>query len=868
MNQYSDKQDDVLVELTLLGTQEAYAELVTRHERAVKGTAYKVTGNLYSAEDASQDAFVSAWMHLDSLRDRSKFGSWVCSIAKNCARSIAVHYRSHAGDISLNLLENTELTASDESGLAELTDIVGISEQERDERLRHAVDALSEKIRETVRLHYFDGLSVAQIAEKLSLPAGTVKWRLSEGRKQLRKEYGVMEKTTYNENESMVSRVMRRVEELKLWCLRNDMTGFEKEYRAVLESVENLDESAEKQHALADVLLRGYWWVPGERNDEMLARIKEAALLSHNEDVMQSVAANEHGKFSGKELIDFMLNTQIPFYAGQGLVKTQAYVWFWLGHTYFCEEQFDESLAAFRKVLELLKLEDVYYANALAAIRLTEKIRDTGAEESMTGGGAMGEEYRRINGKLCMWLQPGYTVGYLDDKNDSFFWQCSQCDSLIYDPEMKVGDVLVSSDKKMTLTYKEAGVTVETPAGVFENCSVYVLEGERHGLKFTETAFCPNVGIVRQRVERNSGLHDWRLAAYTVNGGEGLIPFAAGNRWEYSLCDEDSGGMTVDARESIYEVTSYENDTAVLYHYSFCHASGYDTESWAGNILKAKDEYSTHGKDGEWKLVGGAVEALERAVGLAATPRQKRHSAAALDVMKRIFATDPDYNPDFTEKGRWNFFDSDGIRSEDGRILFADSPVRSFEWKDMGNCGDEGYPVLHNFLYDILCDAAGCIWSDEWVPGYRTEEEREKYGEKICLSLRVPDDETVTTPAGTFENCRRISIDLQGMRDGWAYRGGKKDYWFAPGVGIVKMRALYKDDTLEGVWELTSYEGVGEGYFPVKDGLFRRYEAMGLTNGWHGAVEYMFDEENGSFIMIRNALGTQDRADWEAGQNK
>ena len=60
MTVYNDKNDEVLVELTLLGDEKAFEELVIRHEKAVKGTAHKVTGNEFSAEDASQDAFVSA----------------------------------------------------------------------------------------------------------------------------------------------------------------------------------------------------------------------------------------------------------------------------------------------------------------------------------------------------------------------------------------------------------------------------------------------------------------------------------------------------------------------------------------------------------------------------------------------------------------------------------------------------------------------------------------------------------------------------------------------------------------------------------------------------------------------------------------
>ena len=157
MNGFNDKKDDFLVELTLLGNNQAFEELVIRYEKKVKGTAFKVTKNQFSAEDASQDASVCAWVRLNSLRDRGKFGSWVCSIAKNCAVNLVRHYYDTSPDISFELLENTDLSND--------LDLEVFLCRERDERLHEAVEALSEKIRDTVKLHYFEGLSSEEIAE-------------------------------------------------------------------------------------------------------------------------------------------------------------------------------------------------------------------------------------------------------------------------------------------------------------------------------------------------------------------------------------------------------------------------------------------------------------------------------------------------------------------------------------------------------------------------------------------------------------------------------------------------------------------------------------------------------------------------------
>ena len=92
MNEYSEKTDPTLVDLTLLGNSAAFEELVNRHQKKALGTAYKVTSNIWSAEDAAQDAFVSAWTHLSALEDKSRFGAWVCAITKNHACRIVKRY--------------------------------------------------------------------------------------------------------------------------------------------------------------------------------------------------------------------------------------------------------------------------------------------------------------------------------------------------------------------------------------------------------------------------------------------------------------------------------------------------------------------------------------------------------------------------------------------------------------------------------------------------------------------------------------------------------------------------------------------------------------------------------------------------------
>ena len=91
----SFSSDKTLVEQTLLGDTDAYEALVWRHQARVLSRAKWITKSDFMAEDAAQDAFVTAWIKLDCLKDREKFASWVCRIAENCAKEMLIRFREY-----------------------------------------------------------------------------------------------------------------------------------------------------------------------------------------------------------------------------------------------------------------------------------------------------------------------------------------------------------------------------------------------------------------------------------------------------------------------------------------------------------------------------------------------------------------------------------------------------------------------------------------------------------------------------------------------------------------------------------------------------------------------------------------------------
>lgn len=570
LNDLTNKSDDILVEMTLLGNDKAFEELVNRYQSKVFGTAYKVTKNRFSAEDASQDAFVTAWIKLNSLKDRTKFGSWVCAIAKNHAVSLVRHYRNMFSDVCFELLENVDLGETQ-------ADLARFYEQENRESLHESVEHLSEKLRETVKLHYFEEMSVEQIAKKQNVPQGTVKWRLAEGRKRLRKEFGVMEN---NSNGTLVQKVMNQVEQLKLWGLKNDKAGFESVYRQLLKEVEDLEESPQKHHAMAEVLARGYWWLDGENNDEMFKRIKSFAEKSLNEDVMEFIVYDEWIKYKGENRIEFMENVQAPYLIQKGFKKSLGYLYFWLGYEYSENRQLAKAVDYFKKVLDILPRSDAFYSAALGAVIIEERKLFEGIIPYSYG--TQGEVLEYKDNKLIFTTQSGYSRGEIT--NSAIFYNSACCDSIIYDENLNEGESFTSSDERMRIvkikdekviypseegikvTCKSKNATVETPSGAYENCICYICEGDYYGLKYCETYFCPGVGIVKQIVDSQGIREEWQLEKCTIKGGNEIIPFAKGNRWEYCLVqDKDKRFDT----ENVFEIVYTEGEKAVFQSYTY-----------------------------------------------------------------------------------------------------------------------------------------------------------------------------------------------------------------------------------------------------------------------------------------------------------
>ena len=552
---YKDECDKHLVELTLCGDSCAFEELVLRHERAVTGAAYKITGNQYSAEDAAQEAFVAAWLQLKALTAQEKFGSYVCAIAKNYAKKMLWRDNRFGPILSLSDYENREFDYADQSG-----ESGDASDDDICDQLYAKVELLSETIRETIKLHYFGGLSVKDISARLGVPEGTVKWRLSEGRKQLQKGFGVMKKENISaDNSALAARVMNRIQELELCQLKNNRQGLQKAYQSALEAVEGLPDS-QRNYLLASVLYNGIQYQ--KPDDAFMSGWKQAILDGHNDMMMCHFTSWENHHLDGQEKIDFMREVQIPFLQKHKFSLSVGYVYLMMAFEYFWEKRYDKALETVRQAKELLEPASDYYANAVAAISAWSKmLAHPGSIPT-----ARGEHIKNINGSLYYCENPG--IIFEDTRLRDF----SRCDSCILDTGLALGESKVSSCGYVTYTFKDERATVETPAGKFENCRVYEVRGEYPGhdsrppVSYLSTIyFCDRIGLVCQKLEKDgrNGRESrcYLLSDYEICGGEGWFPLCKGNRWAYTDVWNDTHSKKYDA---FYEVTSWNGTDAML----------------------------------------------------------------------------------------------------------------------------------------------------------------------------------------------------------------------------------------------------------------------------------------------------------------
>ncbi|MEA2447786.1 MAG: polymerase sigma-70 factor, subfamily [Actinomycetota bacterium] len=172
MTAVTERSDEQLLTDFLGGRQEAFDELMRRHEPRIFALAFRMTGNRADALDATQDTFVAAFRQAHSFRKDAAFGTWLFRVGINACKDFLRKRNRHPLE-GADQLDNTAAPGDVERTVTLRIDVV------------RALQSLPEEYREAVCMHDLGGIPYDEIARISGAPIGTIKSRISRGRRRL-----------------------------------------------------------------------------------------------------------------------------------------------------------------------------------------------------------------------------------------------------------------------------------------------------------------------------------------------------------------------------------------------------------------------------------------------------------------------------------------------------------------------------------------------------------------------------------------------------------------------------------------------------------------------------------------------------------
>ncbi|MBQ5596838.1 MAG: RNA polymerase sigma factor [Rikenellaceae bacterium] len=176
---YIVADDAQLVDWVLGGDKAAFEYLFNRYGESIRRLYVQRLGNSSDVDDLLQETFIKVFINLARYDRGYTFGQWAYTIARN---TLIDYVRKRHDDLSIDALP-THSTVTPASTVPTPEESV-ISLQQRG-RIEHHLDRMTPRYRLLIEYRFFLEYSYEEIAEKLSLPLGTVKTQIHRAREQL-----------------------------------------------------------------------------------------------------------------------------------------------------------------------------------------------------------------------------------------------------------------------------------------------------------------------------------------------------------------------------------------------------------------------------------------------------------------------------------------------------------------------------------------------------------------------------------------------------------------------------------------------------------------------------------------------------------
>ncbi len=160
------------------GSLDTFNEYLLPHAAVIYRSAYRLCGTSQGSEDLVQETYYIALKNFDQLKDRAKSKYWLFAILRNLflkdieknKNKIEIEFEAVCGTLHSNIHPENEFLNN-----------------EVKQYIQSAMSKLDERLREPIRLFYFEGLSYQEISDQLNIPIGTVMSRIARAKVYLKR---------------------------------------------------------------------------------------------------------------------------------------------------------------------------------------------------------------------------------------------------------------------------------------------------------------------------------------------------------------------------------------------------------------------------------------------------------------------------------------------------------------------------------------------------------------------------------------------------------------------------------------------------------------------------------------------------------
>ena len=567
------------------GTDEEFRRIVDSYKLLLYSVVYATSANA-DADDIVQETFIYAYYHWGMLRNKEKLSSWLCAIAKNKAcHTIQASKKT----VSLENLGDKIFVASPEKTFIR---------REKRMEIQKKLSELPEKYRKTILLYYFAGKSISEISSLLEVPEGTVKFRLHEGRKKLKKDFlalmdGEKEQTMHKNIWVNIESEIHRAREAFHACQKDKSNEI---CDLIIYQFRNIDPAMLSKEEILS-MMRVY---NQKFNANIHAQLREKNMIYLEKCVALAEISKDNGLISecyalyANELTNIGKKKEaFEYYAkALGLAENEddiaqiSLFSYWLGTAYLNKNIPDirRAKACFKKAVsykeELLKNDrsKCIYTLAYSAFTAMNRAKK---QQALVGFHASEPCTIKTENGLHLQEQPGFWGGKYGNfcTTDIFthiahiqpFLSNRICEGYTFEKDIFSNEKTPLRSRYEIISMR---VCIQTPAGIFENClhvrytdsTEGAVNQKRNGVR--DLFYAPNVGLVQMHFKAVGNLeYTVKLTAYNVtsikNGDlcDRYLPLAIGNSWYYDLYGADGTRFdTVDYENRFEVIAKCKND--------------------------------------------------------------------------------------------------------------------------------------------------------------------------------------------------------------------------------------------------------------------------------------------------------------------